>query len=219
MIRTIFRISSAAKWKEHLSPLVFLYSSYDTVSNRRGVSLATSQRIVGRSPTGPDSTDRVGYPTASHFDYLLRRDYPSGYTFAALSSLTGLGYPRITRQVTASCRPWASGNSYKRVKELLQRGRPVNPSPFLENRVAGTRFTLRDKLRGNAVCRYRFNLIENIAVSRYPRELTGVTRSSFSHQTNLWSFYLYILLLMYGTDLFVLALFILCLLKWSIKRK
>lgn len=148
---------------------MFLYSSYDTVSNRLGVSLATSQRIVGRSPTGPDSTDRVGYPTASHFDYLLRRDYPSGYTFAALSSLTGLGYPRITRQVTASCRPWASRNSYKRVKELLQRGRPVNPSPFLENRVAATRFTLRDKLRGNAVCRYCFNLIEHIAM--YSREI------------------------------------------------
>lgn len=148
---------------------MFLYSSYDTVSNRLGVSLATSQRIVGRSPTGPDSTERVGYPTASHFDYLLRRDYPSGYTFAALSSLTGLGYPRITRQVTASCRPWASRNSYKRVKELLQRGRPVNPSPFLENRVAATRFTLRDKLRGNAVCHYCFNLIENIAM--YSREI------------------------------------------------
>lgn len=148
---------------------MFLYSSYDTVSNRLGVSLATSQRIVGRSPTGPDSTERVGYPTASHFDYLLRRDYPSGYTFAALSSLTGLGYPRITRQVTASCRPWASRNSYKRVKELLQRGRPVNPSPFLENRVSATRFTLRDKLRGNVVCHYCFNLIEHIAM--YSREI------------------------------------------------
>lgn len=57
------------------------------------VSLATSQ------PTGPDLTDHVGHPTEGGLSlglYPPDADYPSGYTPAALSSLTRLGYSRIT---------------------------------------------------------------------------------------------------------------------------